>query len=181
LARGTIARGTPCRPGERELAEEERPAERVRRENAEGRQRAERDREIERASPLLHVGRREVDRDAVLAEVDTERRERALHADAALADGRLCQADELEGGDAATGFHLHADGVGEEADENGALSDGEHGGRTLRRACLRSTPCFFGESEGSGVARPDLAWPGPGPVARLFFPERRCAEVLSCA
>ena len=68
---------------------------------------------------------------AVLAEVDADLRERALHAHAALADGRLGEADELEGGDAALSLDLDADGVSVEADERGAERGGEH----ARRDC----------------------------------------------
>ena len=121
---------------ERQLADEEHALERLARRRAERAQRGRGDGEVEPAAGLLHVGRREVDDDAALADVDAHVRQRALHAHAALANGRLGEADELEERRTRAGLDLDANGVSVETDERGAERGGEHGpARKERSAC----------------------------------------------
>ena len=83
--------------------------ERLGRHHAERRHRRGGDGEIEAAAVLALVGWGQVDDDAVLRELDAHLGERALHANAALADRGLCEPDELERWDAPQGLHLDAD------------------------------------------------------------------------
>ncbi len=89
-------------------------------------ERAERDGEIKCASTLLHVGRGEVDRDAVFADVDSDTRERALDAHPTLADRRFREPHELERWNASLRLHFDAHGMRGDSVEHCTLGDCEH-------------------------------------------------------
>jgi hypothetical protein len=81
---------------ERELAEAGVGAQRLRRQLAAGGQHAERDRQVERGPVLLHVGRRQIHRDAPRRHLVAAVLERRAHPVLALPDGALGQPDDGE-------------------------------------------------------------------------------------
>ncbi len=78
-------------------------------------QQAERDRQVEMAAFLQHVGGRQVDRDALRRQAEAERAQRRAHALPALADRLVRQADDGEGGQPVRHRDLHVDHQGIDA------------------------------------------------------------------
>ena len=112
---------------ERQLAHEEHPLQCLARDHSQRRGGGGGEREVEPAAGLLHVGRGEVDDDLALAQKEADLGQGALHADAALADRRLGEADELEVHRPASALDLDADEMGLKTDERCAERRGEHG------------------------------------------------------
>src|SRR5262249_34839566 len=100
---------------EAELAQHRETGERVRRDRADRRHQAERDRQIIVAAFLRHVGGREVDGDAPRRQRQARGGQRRAHALAGLGDGLVGQAHDVEGGQAGGDLNLDIDGAGLDA------------------------------------------------------------------
>jgi hypothetical protein len=121
------ARHRRDRAVEAELAQHRESGERVRRDGADRRHQAERDRQIVVAPFLRHVGGREVDGDAARRQRQTGGDQRRAHALARLGDGLVGQAHDVERGQAGRDLNLDIDGAGLDALKR-------HGGDALNHA-----------------------------------------------
>ena len=151
---------------ERELAEEQRVAQRFGRKEAERHERCHGDREVERATALLHVSRRQIDDDAVFADVDAELRKRALHPHATLAHRDLGEADQLEAGNPARGLHLDTNGIRGETDEDCAVRGGEHADNHCELRAVYAPRVLPRNPRMTLWPGQDRGWPGPPGAAR---------------
>jgi hypothetical protein len=95
---------------ERELADHERVVDRAAFQFAGRRQQAERDRQVEGGARLAHVGRGEIDRDAVRRKLVSRVPDRGFHSMVALANGRIGKADHREAREAKRDVHLDVHG-----------------------------------------------------------------------
>lgn len=152
----------PEAPVERKLAEKYRVPERLRRYRTERGKRSHGNGEVERAPSLLQIGRREIDDEPILTEVDPDPRESALHPNATLANRNLSESDELEHGNAPSDLHFDTHGMRVEPDEDRTLCSGQHGPTALRAQCQVSIPCFSALYRRAKVARPISRVAGPG-------------------
>ena len=106
---------------------------------------AERDRQVERRAGLAHVGRRQVDRDAVRRKLEAGVADRAPDAVAALAHAGVRQADHREDRQAERHVDFDVDGAGLDAEDGGGAKAREHaqcrvqGRGAVARACFRTT------------------------------------------
>ena len=107
----------------------------ARRRSARGGQDAERDRQVEAARFLRQVGRREVDRDAlVVRELEAAGQQRGAHPLARLLDLGVGEADQGEARQAVGEMHLDGDRGRVEAVERAAVDDGKDIDRSSHRA-----------------------------------------------
>ncbi len=127
---------------QRKLTKEQHVAQRIGRQMFEGDERCQRNREVECAPSLFHVRRREIDDEPILADVDPELSERALHAHTTLANGHLGQAYELERRDAPRGLNFDENGIRGEAHEDGAMRSGQHAALQCEPRAARRTLIF---------------------------------------
>ena len=102
----------------------------------------ERDRQVERRAGLAHVGRREVDGDAVRRELEPGIADGTAHAVAALAHARVGQADHRESRQAERHIDLDVDGRGVDAKQRGGPQTCEHRASNANAAARRS-PLYF--------------------------------------
>ena len=109
------ARDRSDRAVEAEFTQHGEAGERVRRDGADRRHQAERDRQIIVAAFLRHVGRREVDRDAPGRQRQARGDQRRAHALAGLGYGLVGQAHDVERGQAGRDLNLDIDGAGLDA------------------------------------------------------------------
>jgi hypothetical protein len=97
---------------EPELAEHGKAVERIRRDRADRRHQAERDRQIIMAAFLGQIGRREVDDDAPRRQREPRGDQRRAHPLARFRHRLVGQADDGEGRQARHDLHLHVDRAG---------------------------------------------------------------------
>ena len=94
---------------------------------------AERDRQIEGCAGLSHVGRRQIDRDAVGRKLEAGVADREPHALAALAHARIRQTDHREGRNAERYVDLDVDRTGIHAEDRCRPEAREHRARPCKR------------------------------------------------
>ena len=119
---------------ERQLAEQHEVGDVPPLDDALRREDAERDRQVERRARLPHVGRRQVDRDAMRRKLEARVPDGAPHAVAALAHARVGQPDHRERGEAERDIDLDLDRAGVHAEHGGRAEAGEHAPRAANRA-----------------------------------------------
>ena len=95
---------------------------------------AQRDRQVERRPGLPHVGRREVDGDAMVGEVEAGVANRGSDAVPALAHGRIGQPDHGEVGEPERNVDLDVDRIRLDPEHRGAAKAGQHGHPVLQGA-----------------------------------------------
>jgi hypothetical protein len=88
---------------------------------------ADRGRQVEGGAFLAEIGGGEVDGDALDRELEARVVDGGAHPVAALANGRVGEADRAEGRQARCDVHLDEDGGGLDAAERGGADPGEHG------------------------------------------------------
>ena len=113
-------------PSSGEFADDDDVADVAAGDHAAGREHAQRDRQVVRGARLPHIGRRQVDDDAVLGKLEAGIANRRVHAIAALAHPGVGQADQLKAGQAEAQVDLDVHGTGLDADDGGALEAREH-------------------------------------------------------
>jgi len=137
------------RAGERQLADEFEFVERIRRDLLARRKDADGDRQVEAARGLRQVGRREVDGETPVREVEAGVQQRCAHAIAALAHFGFGKTDDVEGRQSDADVDFDADRGRIEADEGATVDDGERHGDSRRRPVLEA-----GERRGWSCATP---------------------------
>ncbi len=126
---------------------------------------AERDRQVERRAGLAHVGRRQVDRDAMRRKLEAGVPDRAPDAVAALADARVGQPDHREAGQAERDVDFDVDGAGVDPEEGGGPEAGEH----MRTGCKTAARTAAGSSVFNDVDAEMRAWRAIADSARPQF------------
>ena len=87
---------------------------------------AERDRQVEGRAHFAHIGRRQVDGDAVRGKLEAGIADGAADAVAAFAHARVGQADHREAGQPEGNVHLDVNGAGLDAEKRGGSQTGQH-------------------------------------------------------
>ena len=112
---------------ERQLAHHERALQPAGLDQPGGAEDADRDRQVEGGAFLADIGGRQVDGDAVDRELEARVADGGADPVAALAHGRVGEADGVEGGQPRGDVHLHEDGGGLDPAERGGANAREHG------------------------------------------------------
>ena len=120
------ARGVD-RSVERQLAEQHEIGDMTPLDDALGGEDAEGDRQVERRAGFAHVGRRQVDGDAVLGKLEARIADGAAHPVPALAHAGIGQADHREVRQAERHVDFDVDRTGFDAEDGGGPQAGEHG------------------------------------------------------
>jgi hypothetical protein len=124
---------------ERQLAEHDGVCNRVAGEWSRGRQQTKGDRKVEGRPGLAHVGRRQIDGDAVVRELESRVANGRPHPVAAFAHRCVGQADHREVRQAKRDVHLDQHWEGIDPEHGGATEAGKHvNGCAKRRVALQS-------------------------------------------
>ena len=111
--------------GEGQFADELEPVQRLGRYLPADRQHPYRDGQIEASRVFGQIGRRQIDGEAPIGEVEAALQQRRAHPVGALTHGGLRQADDVEGRQAVAQVHLDPDLRGLQTDEGAGVNDGE--------------------------------------------------------
>ena len=128
--------------------------------------------QIERGAGLAHVGRREVDRDAVRRKLEAGVADRAPHAVAALAHAGVGQADHREDRHAERDVHLDVDRAGLDAEERRRPQTGEHAGARVQERVSDTAPASVSSDYEASVT--------DGQAETAARRSRRAATTRSC-
>ena len=150
------ARDRRDRSVEPEFAEHRKAVERIRRDRADRRHQAERDRQIVMAAFLRQVGRREIDRDPPRRQRQPRGDQRRAHPLARLGHRLVGQADDRKRRQARRDLHLHVDRAGLDPLKG-------YGRNPLNHAAPCSTIEGSGEPEGKSRTLRERMWP-PDPT-----------------
>jgi hypothetical protein len=115
LARVRPDRGRRNRAVEAEFAQYREAGKRVRRDGADRRHQAKRDRQVIMAAFFRQICRREIDGDAARGQRQPRSDQRGANPFVCLGDGLVRQADDGKGGQTRRDLHLHIDGAGLDA------------------------------------------------------------------